>query len=67
MIKEVSNEQLKTAEVQLKEREKKAQMNFDARIEMEDVHRHTIMGFNNEYQMEAVRHHLFISVLYLIA
>jgi hypothetical protein len=55
MIKEVSNEQLKTADVQLKEREKKAQMNFDARIEMEDVHRHTIMGFNNEYQMEAVR------------
>jgi hypothetical protein len=54
ILKEVSNEQLKTASVQAKEREKKGQMNFDARIEMEDVHRHTIMSFNNEYQKEAV-------------
>lgn len=55
MIKEVSHEQLRYAEIQAKERDKKAQRNFDARIEMEDVHRHTIMGFNNEYQNEAVR------------
>jgi hypothetical protein len=54
MIKEVSNEQLKNAAVQAKEREKKSQHNFDARIDMEDVHRHTIMSFNNEYQKEAV-------------
>ena len=54
MIKDVSNEQLKNAAVQSKEREKKAQRNFDARIEMEEVHRHTIMGFNNEYQKEAI-------------
>lgn len=54
LIKEVSHEQLRAASVQAKEREKKSQRNFDARIEMEDVHRHTIMGFNNEYQMEAV-------------
>ena len=54
MIKEVSHEQLRTASIQAKEHEKKSQRNFDARIEMEDVHRHTIMGFNNEYQKEAV-------------
>lgn len=54
MIKEVSHEQLKYAAIQVREREKKSQRNFDARIEMEDVHRHTIMGFNNEYQKEAV-------------
>lgn len=54
MIKEVSHEQLKFAAVQAKEREKKSQRNFDARIEMEDVHRHTIKSFNNEYQKEAV-------------
>jgi hypothetical protein len=54
MIKEVSNEQLKSAAVQTKEQEKKAQRNFDARIELEDVHRLTIMSFNNGYQKEAV-------------
>ena len=55
LIKEVSNEQVRTSSVQAKEREKKAQRNFDARIEMEDVHRHTIMSFHNEYQNEAVK------------
>lgn len=53
-IKEVSNEQLKKLAAQTKQREKKAQRNFDARIEMEDVQRHTIKSFNENYQKEAV-------------
>ena len=67
MIKEVSTEQIKNASVQAKERDKKSQRNFDARIEMEDVHRHTIMGFNNEYQKEAVSVDCFLLFVILFS
>mmetsp|Transcript_8051 Transcript_8051/g.13393 ORF Transcript_8051/g.13393 Transcript_8051/m.13393 type:complete len:544 (-) Transcript_8051:9-1640(-) len=53
-LKEVSSLQLKNAGAQAKERDKKSQRNFDARIELEDVHRHTIQSFNNNYQQEAI-------------
>ena len=53
-LKEVSNEQLRSAEAQRVEREKRAQRNFDARIEMDNLHRRTIKTFNEDYQKEAV-------------
>lgn len=65
IIKEVSHEQLKNSNIQTKEREKKAQRNFDARIEMEDVHRHTILSFNNEYQLEAVSS-IYYTLIYFL-